>query len=398
MAETVAKERRGFTREAGSGAGGRRRVTFVTDIPTPYMLEVLDALAGIVDLTVLFCAQTGSRAMPWSLGGSHRFRHQLIDGLAIRSGAPDRPDYYLSPRILTALGRSRPDAVISAGYSIPTAYAAVYGRLRGSPLIIYSDGTSHYERNLGRHQLLARAVLLRAASACVAKSRPAAERFMELGVAADRVFLAPHSSTMDPLWRIARERDYERPGKLTVLTAGRLVPHKGVDRLLIAAARAEGGQARIRLVIAGSGPESERLRRLADELGLEDVQFRGFVDHADMPELYAEADAFAFPTFDDPFGIVLLEAAAAGLPLIASRHAGAAWDLIGDAESGVIVDPADVDGFAAALGSLAGDAPRRRRLGQAAHRATLDRSPLDSARGYASAIETGLGDRRGAMA
>ncbi len=90
MAETLAKDRRGLTRHAGSGARGRRRVTFVTDIPTPYMLEVLDALAGIVDLTVLFCAQTGSRAMPWSPGGRHRFRHQVIDGLTIRSGAPDR--------------------------------------------------------------------------------------------------------------------------------------------------------------------------------------------------------------------------------------------------------------------------------------------------------------------
>jgi phosphatidylinositol alpha-1,6-mannosyltransferase len=398
MAETLAKDRSGLIRDAGSGAGERRRVTFVTDIPTPYMLEVLDALAGMVDLTVLFCAQTGSRAMPWSQSGRHRIRHQVIDGLTIRSGAPDAADYYLSPRIFAALARSRPDAVISAGYSIPTVYAAVYGRLRGSPLIIYSDGTSHYERNLGRHQFLARAVLLRAASTCVAKSRPAAERFMELGVAPDRVFLAPHSSTMDRLWKIARERDYECPERFTVLTAGRLVPHKGVDRLLVAAARVERGHPRIRLVIAGSGPESERLRRLAEELGLEDVQFRGFVDHADMPELYAEADAFAFPTFDDPFGIVLLEAAAAGLPLIASWHAGAAWDLIGDASAGVIVDPADAAGFAAALGSLAGDAARRRRLGRWAHQATLDRSPLDSARGYVSAIENALGDRRRAKA
>ena len=48
------------------GADGRPRVAFVTDIPTPYMLEVLEALAEIVDLTVLFCAHTGSRAMPWA--------------------------------------------------------------------------------------------------------------------------------------------------------------------------------------------------------------------------------------------------------------------------------------------------------------------------------------------
>lgn len=394
MTETLAQEPAGLASNARFPATGRRRVAFVTDIPTPYMLEVLDALAEIVNLTVLFCSHTGSRAMPWSRSERRRFRHRVIDGLTIRSGTPDGADYYLSPRILTALARTRADAVISAGYSIPTAYAAVFGRLHGAPLIIYSDGTSHYERKLGRHQLLARAVLLRAASACVAKSRPAAERFLELGVAPDRIFLAPHSSTMDRLWKVARARDYERREVFTVLTAGRLAPHKGVDRLLLAASRVGLRDPRIRLIVAGSGPESERLRRLAAELRLEDVHFRGFVDHRDMPQLYAEADAFAFPTLDDPFGIVLLEAAAAGLPLIASLHAGATWDLIGDAETSVIVDPDDAAGFAAALEGLARDPGQRSRLGRSAHLATLHRSPRESARGYADAIEAAIRDRR----
>jgi glycosyltransferase involved in cell wall biosynthesis len=393
MPEALASRPQVLAGDAGAGPNGRLRVTFLTDIPTPYMLEVLEALARVVDLTVVFCAHTGSRAMPWVRSGRYPFRHRMVGGLAIRSDVPDRADYYLSPRILAALARSRPQAVISAGYSFPTAYAATYCRLRASPLIIYSDGTSWYERRLGRHQLLARAVLLRAASACVAKSKPAAERFLELGVAADRIFLAPHSSTMNRLWRVARERNYTRADRFTVLTAGRLVPHKGVDRLLLAAARLERGHPPIRLVVAGSGPESGPLRRLAGELELEDVRFCGFVDHGDMPRLYAEADVFAFPTFDDPFGIVLLEAAAAGLPLVASRHAGATRDLIGEQDAGVIVDPADIDGFAAALAGFARDPERRRRMGRSAHVATLHRSPEDSAQGYLGAVEAALSDR-----
>jgi glycosyltransferase involved in cell wall biosynthesis len=380
-------------RASESRGSGLPRVSFVTDLPTPYMLEVLAAMAEMVELTVLFCAPTGSRALPWSPGERPTFRHRVIGGLAIRSGVPGRPDYFLSPRIPRAVLGSRPDAVVSGGFSIPTAYAALCGLIRGAPLIIYSDGTSHYERTLGRHQRIARSVLLQAASACVANSRPAAERFIELGVTPTRVFLAPHSSTMEPLWRIARERDYERGGKFTILTAGRLVPHKGIDMLLRAVARIGEGSPPIRLIIAGSGPELPRLRRLAGELGLEDVQFRGFVDHADMPQVYAEADIFAFPTFEDPFGIVLLEAAAAGLPLVASLHAGASWDLIANAESGVIVDPADLDGFAACLEALARDPGRRRQLGRTAHRGTLGRSPRDSARGYVSAIESCLAGR-----
>jgi glycosyltransferase involved in cell wall biosynthesis len=371
----------------------RRRVAFVTDIPTPYMLEVLKALAGLVDLTVMFCASSGSRGMPWGSGDELPFEHQVIDGLTIRSGAPDRPDYYLSPRVLAALASSRAEAVVSAGYSIPTAYAAIYCRMRRAPLIIYSDGTSAYESGLGRHQLVARAVLLRAASACVAKSKPAAERFIELGARPERVFLAPHSSTLDRLWGIAADREYAGGEALTVLTAGRLVPHKGVDKLLLAVAAARRKCPGIHLVVVGSGPDEERLRALASELGQDDVEFAGFVDHRDMPEHYAAADVFAFPTLDDPFGIVLLEAAAAGLPLIASPHGGATWDLIEDRTSGLIADPLDTDALAAALVEVAGDPGRRRSLGQAAHAATLGRSPSDSARGYLSAIETAIWGR-----
>jgi glycosyltransferase involved in cell wall biosynthesis len=370
----------------------KRRVALVTDIPTPYMLEVLKALGSLVDLTVTFCAQTGSRGMPWAPGETLPFEHQVIDGLTLRSDAPDRPDYYLSPRVLGALAKSRAEAVISFGFSIPTAYAAMYCRLRRAPLVIYSDGTSEYESSLGRHQLMARAILLRAASACVALSKPAAARFVELGVRPERVFLAPHSSTLDPLWRVAADREYERDEWVTVLTAGRLVRHKGVDKLLAATAEARRRNAKIRLVVVGTGPEEERLRTLATELDL-DVEFAGFVDHAEMPARYADADVFAFPTLDDPFGIVLLEAAAAGLPLVSSHHAGASWDLIADPRDGLIVDPSDTAAFGDALVDLSRDPVRRRTLGERAHAATLGRSPLDSAQGYASAIETTIRDR-----
>jgi glycosyltransferase involved in cell wall biosynthesis len=379
-------------KDALAPGGGRRRVALVTDIPTPYMLEVLNALGSLVDLTVVFCAQTGTRGMPWTAGEELPFEHQVINGLTLRSGAPDRPDYYLSPRVLGALAKSRAEAVISFGFSIPTAYSAVYCRLRRAPLIIYSDGTSEYESSLGRHQLIARAVLLRAASACVALSKPAAARFVELGVRPERVFLAPHSSTLDRLWRIAEEREYERGDRITVLTAGRLVPHKGVDKLLAAVAEARSRHPDIRLVVVGTGPEEERLRNLAAELDL-DAEFAGFVDHAEMPAHYAEADVFAFPTLDDPFGIVLLEAAAAGLPLVASHHAGATRDLIADPQGGLIVDPSDTAAFAGALSDLAQDPRRRSTLGRRAHEATLGRTPMDSAGGYSAAIEATIRDR-----
>ncbi len=100
------------------------RITFLTDIVTPYMVVALDALARVADLTVLFCSQTGTRGMDWHI--DLPFRHKVIGGLTI--SRDDATDFYLSPRIAGALLRSRPQAIISGGFSVPSLYAALYGR------------------------------------------------------------------------------------------------------------------------------------------------------------------------------------------------------------------------------------------------------------------------------
>jgi glycosyltransferase involved in cell wall biosynthesis len=147
----------------------------------------------------------------------------------------------------------------------------------------------------------------------------------------------------------------------------------------------------MRLVLVGSGPEEPRLRQLAGELGLgSDVQFQGFVDQPDLPGIYEQADVFAFPTLDDPFGMVLLEAAATGLPVVASPFAGATVDLVEEGRSGFVIDPEDTRGWASALVALARDPGLRRRLGARGAEATLSRTPARAADGYTQAIYSAL--------
>ena len=374
------------------------RVTFVTDIVTPYMVTQFEALAALTSLHVIFCAQTGTRAMPWDLADRLRFGHEVIGGLSL-PGRTGGTDYYLSPAILRAIARSRPDAVVATGYSVPVAYASLYCTVARRPLVIHSVGTSRSERDIGLAQRLARTVVLRSATACAAGSRPAADRFEELGVARGRIFLTDHTTDLEAHWAVGRERAYEPRETLRLLAVGRLIPRKGFDRLLSAVATAAAEGAAIELRIVGTGPEEEALRRHAAELGIADrVTFAGFVDQAGLPAAYAEADAFAFPTLRDPFGFVLLEAAAAGLPAVASPEAGSTLELIEHERTGLVVAPDDVDGMAAALVRLARDPALRERLGRAAHEVTLPRTPEQSARGFVDAIEAGRSDRRPALA
>jgi len=363
------------------------RVVFLTDIPTPYMIAVLRALARRVDLTVVFCARRGSRGADWAFRPELGFRHRVLGGLRLGRGSPDAADRYPTPRILGALIAQRPAAVISGAFSFPTLSAAVYGIAKRVPFVIHSDGTSHSERTFGRGQRVARRFLVPRAAACVGNSAPAVERFIELGAPPERVFSAPHATDIAPFQAVAARRDGART-PLTVLHVGRLIPRKGVDRLLRAAATA-AATVPLRVVLVGSGPEEAALRILARDLRLE-VEFRGFIDQPGLPEVYAEADVFAFPTLEDPFGIVLLEAAASGLPLVASPFGGATPDLVRDGVNGFVADPDDTAAWARALVALARDPGLRRRLGDAAQAAVRDRTPEHAADGYAQAVNAVL--------
>src|SRR5690606_15756625 len=138
---------------------------------------------------------------------------------------------------------------------------------------------------------------------------------------------------------------------------------KAQDVLLRAFAEARMEEPRLRLVLAGDGADLPRSRTLAEELALEDrVLFLG--DVADPARLYAAADLFAFPSRREAFGIALLEAMAAGLPVVASR-AGAIPEVLGRAWPDLVEADQETP-LALALIRLARDPGLRRVRGDAA--------------------------------
>ncbi len=147
------------------------------------------------------------------------------------------------------------------------------------------------------------------------------------------------------------------------------------------------------LTVVGQGPEEPGLRTLAGDLGVP-VRWQGFIDQPALPHLYAQADVFAFPTLLDPFGIVLLEAAASGLPLIASPHGGATGDLVRDGVNGFVIEPRDTAAMAARIVQVATEPELRARMGHAAYAATQGRTAARSANGYLEAVQAALGAER----
>jgi len=148
---------------------------------------------------------------------------------------------------------------------------------------------------------------------------------------------------------------------------GRLVPYKGVDILLRALERVPD----LRLEVVGTGPELPRLRTLAQALAVSDrVRWWGEYPDDDLPRRMADADFLVLPsvTVEEMFGLVVLEAMAAGRPVITTALPSAVREVNVPGTTGLEVPLRDVGALAQALGTLAHDPQMRRRLGQAGQR------------------------------
>jgi phosphatidyl-myo-inositol dimannoside synthase len=260
-------------------------------------------------------------------------------------------------------------------------------RLRAAPYvtIVHGAEVTVPGRLPGSRQLGAR--VLRAAAGVVAAGHyPAREAERAAGGPLRGVIVPPGvdverfrplDATMRAETRRAFGLDPERP---LVLGVSRLVPRKGFDVLIDAVA----GLPDVQLAIAGSGRDRRRLVARAARRGVTDrVRFLGRVPDDDtFPQLYASADVFATPCRDrwggleaEGFGIVFLEAAAAGVPSVAGRSGGS-HEAVVDGETGFVVESRAAD-VRAALGAVLADDGLRERMGAAARARAVDQFSYD---------------------
>ena len=180
-----------------------------------------------------------------------------------------------------------------------------------------------------------------------------------------------------------------------MVSVSRLVPRKGMDVLIRAAAILAPDHSRLRVVIGGSGRDARRLSRLAAALDAP-VSFVGRVPDESLPGLYASADLFVMNCRSrwmgleqEGFGIVFLEAAACGVPQIAGDSGGAA-EAVADGVSGLVTsDPTSAVELADKIASLLSDRELRSRMGSTARTRAVQEFSYDV---LAARLDAGLHD------
>jgi glycosyltransferase involved in cell wall biosynthesis len=351
------------------------RVTFVLPEPAPYRTALLDRAADRpeLELTAIYAGSSVQRRA-WATDTRHRA--VVLDGWRV-PGAYRllRHDYPVSLDVFEALGDSDPEVVVISGWSTFASQAAVAwcGR-RHVPYILLVESNERDARAGWRRAVKGAVVprTARNAAEVFVVGALARESMLARGVEPDRISV--FADTIDPAWfgseadRLRPRRDELRaeaglaPEDVAVLCVARLSPEKGQDTLIAAAALLADPQ--VAVLLAGAGPERERLEALAAELGTRLVVLPE-LPWERIAERYAIADVFALLSRHEPWGVAVNEAAACGLPLVLSDRVGAAFDLLVDGRNGALVAADDAHATADALQKLVDDPEWRHAAGTA---------------------------------
>lgn len=256
-------------------------------------------------------------------------------------------------------------------------------------VVLHGAEVTFYGRLAGSRPLLAR-TLRDAQIVIAAGGYPLAEGERAARSALPGVVIPPGVDTQRfrPLAEAERNRVRTQLGlpleAQVVLCLSRLVPRKGFDVVIEAAAKLAPVHPSLVVVVAGGGRDRQRLERLANDIGAP-VRFLGRVPDEDIPGLYGASDMFAMLCRNrwlgleqEGFGIVFLEAAAAGVPQIAGRSGGS-HEAVDHGRTGLVVDqPGDTAAVTRAIEVLLADPERRRAMGHQARQRVVDELTYDT--------------------
>jgi glycosyltransferase involved in cell wall biosynthesis len=348
------------------------RVTIVSPEPTPFRSLLFDRLAlqPELQLQVLYSRRT-IFSRTWTI--VHRHPHRFLGGVAIPGVRRLlRHDYPLTLGVFRSLSETRPQVVVVSGWSTFASQAAVvWCRLRKVPYVLLVESNDRDPRP-GWRRIVKRLVvppIIRRAARILAIGTLARESVLARGADPREVRWFANTVDVPAFFEHAEQLVPRRPelraalgagdDDVIVLSVARLAPEKGLDTLVRGVAAA--GDPRLYVVVAGEGPERDELTALAADLGVRLSLLGDLQPWERVFDLYAAADVFALLSTHEPWGVVVNEAAAFGLPLVLSDRVGAAYDLLVDGENGALVAAGDARATGAALGRLADDAGHRLR-------------------------------------
>lgn len=291
----------------------------------------------------------------------------------VRSGLLAMPAW----PIWSAVRGARLDALVIFGHvQLANHLATLAAKSRGLP--VFYRGETHLGLDRTRLKKTLRRVVMgayyRLPDGFLAIGSLNHAFYRAMGVAEERIFDVPYAVDTQRMADAARLSDDERADVRNavgvrrdvpvVVYASKLTPRKHPADLLAATAMLRREGLDFDLLIIGAGELDADLRNAAADVPGAPPVFAGFRNQAELPRLLGASDVFVLPSQNEPWGLIINEAMAAGLAIVTAREVGAVPDLVHDGVNGALFDAGDVPGLADALRPLVLDRERTSMMGE----------------------------------
>jgi glycosyltransferase involved in cell wall biosynthesis len=363
------------------------RLGILVSHPIQYFVPVYRVVARDprLDLTVLYRTRMGVDAYhDPGFGQTLKWDVPLLDGYNSEFLSDKTTLAGLESKVVPSLLRHRFDVLILHGYDRSTNLLALaVAKLMGTRVLVRGDTRlqPHHGHAPTAKRVFKRLVI-RLFDGYLAIGSLNRDYYIALGASQERIHFSPFCvdnsafALKGEAWESARAAFRANHGlprdAVVVLFASKLIERKRPDDLIRAFSRVTPRYPDAWLVMVGSGEAEPAARALVAELALEQVRFVGFQNQSALPAVYAGSDLFVLPAEAEPWGLVVNEVMAAGLPVIISDDVGAAPDLVAGAGAGLVYPVGDVGALAEAMGQLLQDGLRRRAFGVRARQVIRD--------------------------
>lgn len=318
------------------------RVTFITVMPSPYVQDLFACMAsdGRFQLQVLYLEQVAPDTY-WGPQNMPPYARVLPGRWIGILGAR----VHVNPTVISALRNTHPDLSVIVGYSGFTNQMAMrWLTLNQKPWVFWGEIPGLQSRNaVGRWMRRLAQSPLKSARGIAAIGSHAVAAYRELlhGNSDIPVRNIPYHCRIDAFEAAGDQR--VQSSEIRFLYCGQLIHRKGVDLLCAAFTRLVASGANVRLTLAGDGPLRDELQfSLRPEVATR-ATFSGFIPVDELPEIFGSHDVFLLPSRHDGWGVVVNQAVAAGMPVIATTEVGAANDLIDEGFNGFLIAPESTD-------------------------------------------------------
>lgn len=305
----------------------------------------------------------------------------------------------LSPGIVPHLLEFKPHVILAQAYSVWTLLALLLKPWQKWRFIIIYDGSSpNADFQDSKIRSFFRRVMSRYADAFIANSHAAKEYLIQgVGAKPEQVFtktyLVPDATTLQQ--SLDKDETVEETLKRPIfLYVGRVTPRKGLKSLLEACSilRSQGYQ-NYSLQVVGTGEQQEELKAFIVDSHLdEQVKWVGWVEYGRLGAYFQQADVFVFPTLEDIWGMVALEAMVFGKPVLCSQWAGAA-EVVIQGKNGYIFDPYQPEELANTMRHFLEHPELIDAMGQQAQQLICEKNPSSAAKSFGEVIYSVLGRR-----